>query len=131
MVVLDTHVWVWWINGQGKLSRKATSAINAATNQGGVYISSISAWEIAMLVYYRRLKLTLEVRDWLAACENLPFLHFIPINNSIAVASVRFPGKLHKDPADRIIVATAREFNFTLITKDKRLQEYPHVETIW
>ena len=111
--------------------RKATTAINAAINQGGVYISSISTWGIAMLVYYRCLKLTLEVRDWLAACENLPFLNFVPINNSIAVASLRLPGNPHKEPADRIIVATAREFNFTLIIKDKRLWEYPHVETIW
>ena len=76
-------------------------------------------------------KSTVSARRSLVGNGKTDLLHFVPINNRIAAASLWLPGNLHKDPVDRIIVATARELNFALITKDKRLQAYPHVESIW
>ncbi len=69
-----------------------------------IYISSISAWEVAILVSRGRLKLTMPANDWVAASEALPFFDFVPVSNSIALKSVQLPDSLHNDPADRIII---------------------------
>ena len=78
-----------------------------------------------------RLQLTMDVAAWLAQAESLPFLNFVPIDNHIALKSVRLPGPLHQDPADRIIIATALTLGATLLTKDKKILAYPHVKTMW
>jgi PIN domain nuclease of toxin-antitoxin system len=131
MVVLDTHVWIWWVNGSPELSRKARRALNRALKARAVYISSISAWEVAMLVRQERLVLTMEVRDWVQASAALSFVRFVPVNNDIAVASVHLPDGLHKDPADRIIAATANTLDMPLVTRDRRLLDYPGVRAVW
>ena len=97
----------------------------------GILISSISTWEVALLVAKKRLRLTLSVTDWIAKSEALPFITFIPIDNSVAMKSVNLPQPLHDDPADRIIIATAISMGVPLVTKDKKLLRYPHVQTIW
>ena len=84
-----------------------------------------------MLVEKGRLKLTMDVMDWVAKSEALPFIHFIPVSNSIALKSIQLPGELHADPADRIIIATAIIQRGTLVTKDDKILNYPHVETLW
>jgi PIN domain nuclease of toxin-antitoxin system len=131
MIVLDTHVLLWWVNDQSTLSEPARNAINLAVGAKSVQVSSISAWEIAMLVERGRLRLALDVRDWLYRCESLPFLHFMPVTNAIAVESVRLPDFPHADPADRIIAATALSLGAPLITKDDKLRNYPQLKTIW
>ena len=131
MILLDTHAWVWWVNGQPALSRKAHRNIDRAAQEAGVYVSSISAWEVAQLVRRARLELTMDVESWIAKSEAMPFLHFVPIDNSIAVRSVRLPEPLHNDPADRIIIATSTILGFPLVTRDKRIRDYPHIRTIW
>ena len=73
----------------------------------------------------------MDVESWVAKSEAMPFLHFVPVDNAIALKSVRLPEPLHSDPADRIIIATATILGFPLITRDKRILEYPHVRTIW
>lgn len=78
MTVLDTHVWVWWVSGSRELSERARRLIDAAARTADVYVSSISVWEVALLVVKDRLRLTLDVRDWTAKCEALPFLRFVP-----------------------------------------------------
>jgi PIN domain nuclease of toxin-antitoxin system len=78
-----------------------------------------------------RLRLALDVRDWLSRCEALPFLTFVPVSNAIAVESVRLPEFPHTDPADRIIAATALSLGAALVTKDDKLRNYPHLKTIW
>ena len=87
MIVLDTHVWVWWVAGQPSLSPAAARAIDAAVADRSVHVSSISAWEVALLVQRGRLELTMDVADWVASCEALPFLDFVPVDNRIAVRS--------------------------------------------
>ena len=131
MILLDTHVWVWWAGAPQLLSAPARRAIDEAAAQGAVGVSSISAWEVGMLVAKGRLELTMGVEEWVAKCEAIPFLRFLPVDNSVALRSVLLPGVLHPDPADRIIVATALEQRVGLVTKDERLQAYPYVRTIW
>lgn len=131
MIVLDTHAWVWFVSNPELLSRKATTAVEDSIGENRVFISSISAWEVALLVTRGRLGLTMEMAAWIARSESLPFFQFVPVNNAIAVKSVVLPGPLHADPADRVIIATALTLGAPIITKDKRLRDYPHVKTIW
>ena len=88
-------------------------------------------WEIAQLVDRHRLYLTIDVADWITQSESLPFPHFIPVDNHIALKSVQLPGILHSDPADRIIIATAISLGATLVSKDKKISSYSHVKTLW
>jgi PIN domain nuclease of toxin-antitoxin system len=131
MIVLDTHAWIWWASGTPGLSRRATSAIEKAITGDRVHVSSMSTWEVAMLVMAGRLELSMDVDDWVARSESLPFLKFVPVSNRIAIRSTRLTDYPHKDPADRIIVATALSLGFPLVTKDRKLRDYPHLETIW
>ncbi|GAM10164.1 ribonuclease VapC22 [Geobacter sp. OR-1] len=131
MIVLDTHVLIWWVNDPAALSSPAQTAINAAMELKSVHVSCISSWEIALLSERGRLQLALDVRDWLCRCEALPFLTFVPVNNAITVESVRLPEFPHADPADRIIAATALSLGAPLVTKDDKLRNYPHLKTIW
>ncbi len=131
MIVLDTHAWIWWVSSPEFLSETAKQAIDEAATGRNIFISSISAWEIAMLVSRGRLKLTMSPEDWVAASEALPFFDFVPVSNSIALKSVQLPGILHNDPADRIIIATAVSLGALLVTKDEKIRSYPHVKTVW
>jgi len=131
MIVLDTHAWIWWVSSPEYLSETAKQTIDEAATGKNIFISSISAWEIAILVSRGRLKLTMKPADWVAASEALPFFDFVPVSNSIALKSVQLPGILHNDPADRIIIATAVSLGATLVTKDEKIRNYPHVKTVW
>lgn len=84
-----------------------------------------------MLVKLDRLVLSMPLKEWIGKIERLPFIRFIPVDNVIADDAVNLPGEFHKDPADRIIVATARSLNATLITSDKKILDYAHVRTKW
>ena len=131
MILLDTHALIWWADDPSRLGDQAKLAINQAMEAKKIFASSISSWEIALLVERGRLRLALDVRDWIARCESLPFLTFVPVSNAIAIESVRLPDFPHADPADRIIVATAMSLGAGLVTKDERLISYPFVKTIW
>ena len=131
MIVLDTHAWVWFVSNPESLSRKASAAVEDAVGENRVFISSISAWEVALLVTRGRLELTMEVDEWIARSESLPLFQFVPVTNAIAVSSVLLPRPLHADPAARLIIATAHSLGAPIITKDKRLRRYRNVETIW
>lgn len=131
MIVLDTHAWVWWVNGTPSLSPRARRSIGVASRAAAVYVSSISVWEVAQLVSNGRLELEINVESWVARSEAMPFLHFVPVDNSIFMKSVHLPGEFHKDPADRIIVATSTALGFPLVTRDRRILRYPHVQTLW
>ncbi len=132
MIVLDTHAWVWWVSDPDRLPKSARKRIKAEVNSGDpLRVSSISAWEVAMLVERGRMELTIDVRDWIAKSHAIPLLEFVPVDNMIAVRSVQLPDFPHRDPADRMIVATALGLGATLVTADQRLAQYEHVETIW
>jgi len=131
VIVLDTHVWIWWISNPENLSSEASQAITKAINEKGIIISSISTWEIALLVAKGRLSLSIDVGDWVRKTEGLPFVRFIPVDNTIALRSVSMPGLFHQDPADRIITATAMTMGIPLVTGDDKIISYSHVQTIW
>jgi PIN domain nuclease of toxin-antitoxin system len=131
LIVLDTHAWIWWVASPERLSPSAKQRIDNEAEKAPILVSSISAWEVALLVKKGRLELTMDVEDWIAKSESLPAFRFIPVDNRIAVLSSYLPGELHEDPADRIITATALTLGATLITKDQKLQDYPHLETFW
>ena len=131
MIVLDTHAWVWFVDDPRQLSAPAHKAIEAARAAGSIVISSISSWEVAMLAASGRLKLTIDVRDWIAKCEALPFFNFVPVDNAIFVRSVLLPGPLHADPADRVIIATALMRDIPIVTKDRKIRDYPGIQSIW
>lgn len=132
MVVLDTHALVWWVNDSGELSRTAKRAIEAALkSDDGLVVSSISAWEIALLVRRGRLLLTMDVATWLATVAQVPGIRFVPVDNEIAIRATDLPEPLHKDPADRMIVALARHLSAPLVTGDAKIRNYRHVKTIW
>ena len=131
MIVLDTHTLVWWVSGDPCLSANAKAAIDSEFDGGRIIVCAISAWEIAMLVERERLVLSMDVGSWLATVADIEAVHFLPVDVEIGVKSVDLPGAFHKDPADRMIVATARKFAIALVTKDEKIQAYAHVQTIW
>jgi len=130
VIVVDTHALIWWVAG-GPLSKLAAETLEHNSASHHVFASSITAWEISMLVEKGRLELTIDVVEWIKQVEALPGLRFIPVDNNIAVASTRLPEPFHPDPADRIIVATSRSLDAPLVTRDERLIDYPYVETVW
>lgn len=132
MIVLDTHVLVWWVNGGKELTAPANKAIKQKMSDGGeILISSITAWEIAMLVGKERLSLTMNIDDWFAVVGEIEGVRFVPVDNELAIQSVSLPGKFHKDPADRMITALARHHSVPLVTADTKIRDYRHVKTIW
>lgn len=130
MILLDTHTLLWWVSCPGELSAKASRAVETGAETGTLLVSSISAWEVAVLVKKKRLKLDRPVEDWIALVEAIPALKFLAVDNAIAVRSVGLEG-LHDDPADRIIAATAMTLGCALVTKDKRLRGYEPLKTVW
>ena len=132
MYFLDTHILIWFVNDSSSLSTKAKKVIgDCIKNHHDILISSISIWEISMLVNKGRLNLTMDIETWLAHLQKVPNLRFIPVDNEIGYKSTILPGDFHKDPADRMIVASAKKFAVPLITADKEIQKYPHVKTIF
>lgn len=131
MIVLDTHALVWWASGSAELSAKAKSAIDRERREGQIVVSAISAWEIAMLVEREKLVLSMDVEIWLDTVADIDAVCFFPVDVDISIKSVQLPGAFHKDPADRMIVATARKLAAPLVTRDEKIRAYKHVRTIW
>lgn len=131
MIVLDTHTLVWWIAADARLSRKAANAIRKELPDGRLGIPAIAAWEIGMLVAKGRLTLGMDVDEWLDAVQAIQGVTMLPLTMRIALDSTRLPGSFHGDPADRMIVATARAENAPLLTADQRIRTYGQVRTIW
>lgn len=124
-LLLDTHVWYWFAEGKGdRLARSLPRRIERAVAEGRAFVSSISAWELGMLVAKRRLVLATDVADWIVATREPPGVLVADVTTEIAIDGSRLPGKFHGDPADRLIVATARSLGATLLTCDERVLAY-------
>jgi PIN domain nuclease of toxin-antitoxin system len=120
-VLLDTHVFVWHMEGSKKVGKRAQAAVEEAAESDAALVSAITPWEIALLVSKGRLKLGTDVMDWLSDALANPGLHVAPLEPEIAVASTRLSFDMHADPADRILVATARYLGVTFVTADEAL----------
>jgi PIN domain nuclease of toxin-antitoxin system len=132
LIALDTHALVWYAAEPKKIPAKARRLIETAIGSSEhIAISSISVWEIAMLVARGRLELTIDAETWMARVQELPFLTFHPVDNAVALRAVRLTDFPRRDPADRMIVATALGLNATLVTADKRLRAYRPLQTVW
>jgi PIN domain nuclease of toxin-antitoxin system len=132
VIALDTHALVWWVADPKRVPAKARRLIDAAIKSSEqIAVSSISVWEIAMLVARGRLQLTIDTDSWIASVEALPFLTFHPVDNAIALRAVNLTDFPHRDPADRMIAATAIGLNATLLTADKRLRRYRPLQSVW
>ncbi|MFL6846596.1 MAG: type II toxin-antitoxin system VapC family toxin [Allosphingosinicella sp.] len=134
-LLLDTHALVW--TAAGTIEPPAADAIVAAAQLGGVLVSSISAWELGLLARPRagepRIRLTPTPEAWFDTLLAQPGFTEAPLTVAIALAASRLPGDFHHDPADRLLVATARELNVPLVTRDERILAYGkagHVATI-
>lgn len=132
MIVIDTHVLLWWVSGDKSLSATAAKAIKDTLDNGGeVIVSAISAWEISMLIERGRLILSMDVGSWLEEVTQIDGVRFAPVDNEISIKSTMLPGEFHTDPADRMIVATARKLAVSLVTADDKIRNYEHVKTVW
>ncbi len=123
-LLLDTHVWIWLMNGDLRLSSNFLKAVNRCQKHDGILISAISIWEIGMLVEKKRIELEMDCLDWVERSLALPGMALIPISPKIAIQSARLSGVIHGDPADRIIAATAIEENAVLVTHDQKILDY-------
>jgi PIN domain nuclease of toxin-antitoxin system len=126
VVVLDTHVWVWWLHDDPRLPASLRVYLDAQT--GGIGISAISCWEVAKLVEIQRITFSRSVGDWLGLALARPGIQLLALTPKIAVESTQLPGTFHRDPADQIIVATARVFDCPLLTLDAKILAYSHVK---
>lgn len=132
MIMADTHALLWWATGDRRqLSSRAHKALQTELKGGRIVVSSISAWELAMLVQRGRLSLSMDVSGWLKTLMQIEAIHFVPVDNDIALQSVALPGDFHQDPADRIIVATARHLSIPLVSADEKIRSYPHLKVVW
>ena len=131
-LVLDTHAWIWWLSSPNQIPRKAKRALDRAVAAGEhLRVSAISVWELAMLVTRNRLELAIPLEEWVSAAEAVPNLQYVPIDHRVALRSVALPNFPHRDPADRMIVATAVALGATLVTADEKLHGYSIVPTVW
>jgi PIN domain nuclease of toxin-antitoxin system len=130
-MVLDTHVWLWWLHDPGRLSVPARRALEAARPGAPLLVSAISVWEIAVKADAGRLTLPLPMDEWFAAAADDRSVSVEPVMPADFIASFALPGEIHRDPADRIIVAFARRRGATLVTADQKLLDYPHARTLW
>ncbi len=129
MILLDTHIWVWWVNESDQLSAKLADAIHWGV-EDGLGISIISCWEVAKLVENGRLQLAFPVEQWLHSALNYPGVMLLDLTPKIVVESTQLPGAFHKDPADQLIVATARVHDCQLLTADAKITAYEHIKTL-
>lgn len=130
MIVLDTHIWLWWVHADPQLAPDHVAFLNDAAAREGLAVSAISCWEVAKLVSLGRVVLPLPIERWFAASLGYPGLTVIPLTPHIAIDSTRLPGTFHRDPADQLIVATARTLGAPVATADLKVLAYPHVTTL-
>ena len=123
-LLLDTHVWLWLVAGSADLSTEARLTIDEAAASGTLRIAAISLWEVALLASRGRIVLGKSIGPWLDEALADPGPAIDPLSPQIAVESYALPDVFHRDPADRLIVATARVANATLMTRDQRILDY-------
>ncbi len=123
LLLLDTHALIWMLEEVPRLGVQTAEALNRAGWENRIAVSAITPWEIALLVSKGRLQLGADVMQWIREALSKPGVQLAPLEAEIAVASTRLPFEMHPDPADRILVATARHLGATLVTADRGLLE--------
>ena len=129
VIVLDTHIWVWWVHGDTSLPPDMRATI-AGYEADRIGVSAISCWEVAKLVEYSRLVIPVTVSEWMDKALSYPGIDLIELSPRIATESTQLPGTFHKDPADQNIVATSRILDCPLVTLDGRIRGYEGVRLL-
>lgn len=129
--LLDTHTWIWWHMNPKNLSRRVKSLIGNTSGYDDLLLSAISPWEFSKLLEKRRIGISCDPEDWINMALDMPKLRLVHLSPVLAYRSTVLPQPFHNDPADQIIVATAREENATILTKDERILTYEHVRSLW
>ncbi|OQA23980.1 MAG: Ribonuclease VapC22 [Verrucomicrobia bacterium ADurb.Bin345] len=128
--VLDTHTWFWSLADWHALPPRARTVLSNPRH-APFGLAAISLWELAKLVEKGRITLTIPVSEWIRRAQDPDLITILPLTGQVAIDSTTLPDGFHSDPADELIIATARLHNATLITADKRIQRYGSVKTLW
>jgi PIN domain nuclease of toxin-antitoxin system len=131
VILLDTNAWLWWTIRPETLPDRARSLADKAAADNSLAVSVVSAWEIAVKTALGKLNLGMSAREWVARASRAPGLRIVPLDSDIALASAELPPPFHRDPADRLIVALARRLRAPLLTADRKILDYPHVDAHW
>jgi PIN domain nuclease of toxin-antitoxin system len=123
-ILLDTHSWLWLVRGEGRIQKHALELMFAAAGARSMFLSLMSIWELSLLDAKRRISLNLPCVDWVHTALARSGAALVGLTPEIAIESNRLPGRLHNDPVDRILVATARTEALTLLTRDRALLDY-------
>ena len=129
MILLDTHIWVWWTIDPDQLTETQRQQITQG-EEDVIGVSAISCWEVAKLYEYGRLELPVGLTEWFRLALGYPGVSLLPLTPEVAIESTNLPGSFHRDPSDQIIVATARVHECPLVTSDDKISDYPHVQTV-
>ncbi len=129
MIILDTHVWLWWMADPERLSEPAREAITQTSNIG---VCTLSAWELAMLVTRGRISLDRDIGLWVRHALATHRVEPLAPSADIAVAAgLLDPNSFPGDPIDRLIYATARSLDARLVTRDRAIRAFDSATTIW
>jgi PIN domain nuclease of toxin-antitoxin system len=124
-LLLDTHVWIWVMEGRtDEVPSAVLEAVERAQADGRVWVSAISVWEVGMLEAKGRLTLSRGIREWVRRALGVPGVRLAELSPEVALDSSSLPGSVHGDPADRILIATARNLGATLVTRDRHIVGY-------
>ena len=129
--LLDTHTWIWWHMNPKNLSQKVKRLIRDTSKYDELLLSAISPWEFSKLLEKKRIGISCDPEDWINRALDMPKLRLVPLSPVLAYHSTVLPQPFHNDPADQIIVASAREENAAILTKDERILIYKHVRSLW
>ncbi len=128
--LLDTHVLIWWLDDPARLSAAQRRVVGTASPASPLLLSDISLWEVATLHGLGRIDLTIPLREWLDKAVAPPLVRRHGVSPAIASELAALPDSFHRDPADRILVATARVLGATLLTQDRRILDAEVVDTL-
>jgi len=128
--VLDTHVWIWWMLGDPSLSVAERKALDSLPEKTRPVLCDISLWEFATLVDLGRVEIDVTVEEWLRVAASPSTVRMQPITPEIVAEMNRLPASFHRDPADRLIAATARFLKHPLATKDRKIRN-SRLVTLW
>lgn len=124
-LLLDTHVWVWHLEGDAsQLSPDTVALLDRSGGAGRLHVSDISYWEVAVKSAKGRLAFSIDATVWLRRAERAPGIRFLPLDRETLLLSTRLAGTAHNDPADRMLIAAAQLYNVPLVTADRSIVEY-------
>jgi len=123
MIILDTHIWLWWLLGDGNLSTSERDALDRKAAKKELTISWVSVWETEMLERKGRIELRPDFRSWIFAATDSQIVTMLPADIDLVVAQRLLPDAFHGDPADRLITASSLLSGYPLATHDRRIQQ--------